>query len=289
MHITVTGMLGSGKSTICRIISEQKDFEIYSTGKMQRLVASQKSVTTLELNKMMKEQPELDSIIDNETIRIAEANPDKTIIFDSRMAWFFVKDSYRIFITVDPYVAAQRVVRADRGQVEGYLDVEEAMEKLLERAQTEHERFIRIYNADYWDYCNYDLVLDATWHDPETLASVIMGQMDMFMEEKNQKRTPVVMMSPKSLYPAISLTGKNTQKVGLRDWNTSNVYIISEGHYNFIIKGQGTVLRALENKTELIRVKCVKKEQITPFKIDKESIKLFEKLGEFKFMSCPYM
>lgn len=97
------------------------------------------------------------------------------------------------------------------------------------------------------------------------------------------------MMSPKSLYPAISLTGKNTQKVGLRDWNTSNVYIISEGHYNFIIKGQGTVLRALENKTELIRVKCVKKEQITPFKIDKESIKLFEKLGEFKFMSCPYM
>jgi cytidylate kinase len=124
MHITITGMLGSGKSTICKIISEQKGYEIYSTGKIQRQVAAQKGITTLELNKIMLEYPELDSIIDNETVRISEESSDKTIIFDSRMAWFFVKNSFKIFLTVDPLVSAQRVIKADRGNVEGYVNIQ---------------------------------------------------------------------------------------------------------------------------------------------------------------------
>ena len=69
MHITITGMLGSGKSTICKIISEQKGYEIYSTGKIQRQVAAQKGITTLELNKIMLEYPELDSILKKVQIR----------------------------------------------------------------------------------------------------------------------------------------------------------------------------------------------------------------------------
>jgi cytidylate kinase len=234
MHITITGMLGSGKSTICKIISEQKGYEIYSTGKIQRQVASQKGVTTLELNKMMVEHPELDSIIDNETIRISDENKNRTIIFDSRMAWFFVKESYKIFLTVDPFVSAQRVTKADRGDVEGYADVHEAKLKLIERAQAEHERFIRIYNADYWDYCNYDLILDATWHDPDTLASIIMGHMDLFMESR--KKEQIILMSPKSLYPSFTVkNGSNIQK-DTKFWNAANVQIISRNHYNYNIE-----------------------------------------------------
>ena len=159
MHITITGMLGSGKSTVCRIISEQTGYEVYSTGKIQRQVAAQKGISTLELNKMMSDNTELDNIIDNETVRISDAVKDRIILFDSRMAWFFVKQSYKVFLTVDPLVAAQRVAKADRGGVEDYTDVNEAKQKLLERAAAEHERFIKIYGADYWDYNNYDLVL----------------------------------------------------------------------------------------------------------------------------------
>ena len=35
MHITITGNLGSGKSTISKIIQEKYGFEIYSTGTIQ--------------------------------------------------------------------------------------------------------------------------------------------------------------------------------------------------------------------------------------------------------------
>ena len=48
MHITITGNLGSGKSTICKLLNEKYQFEIYST--RSRELARQMNMTTLELN-----------------------------------------------------------------------------------------------------------------------------------------------------------------------------------------------------------------------------------------------
>ena len=39
MHITITGNLGSGKSTIAKYIRDEYGFEIYSTGTIQRKLA----------------------------------------------------------------------------------------------------------------------------------------------------------------------------------------------------------------------------------------------------------
>ncbi|HPY98876.1 MAG TPA: cytidylate kinase family protein [Clostridia bacterium] len=284
MHITITGMLGSGKSTVCRIISEQTGYEVYSTGKIQRQVAAQKGISTLELNKMMSDNTELDNIIDNETVRISDAVKDRIILFDSRMAWFFVKQSYKVFLTVDPLVAAQRVAKADRGGVEDYTDVNEAKQKLLERAAAEHERFIKIYGADYWDYSNYDLVLDATWHDPHTLAGIITGQFAMFTESDEQQSA--ILMSPRSLYPAY-IAGKRKKQIDKKCWNAANVRIVADNHYNYVIKGHSVVLRALENRTEFITVlynKDIKSSELT---VASDSLSLFENSGQFNYPSLP--
>ncbi len=53
MHITLTGNLGSGKSTICKILREEYGFEIYSTGTVQRKIAEEFGVSVLEMNKLM--------------------------------------------------------------------------------------------------------------------------------------------------------------------------------------------------------------------------------------------
>ena len=42
MHITITGRLGSGKSTVCRILADKYGYEIYSTGKIHRQIAAEK-------------------------------------------------------------------------------------------------------------------------------------------------------------------------------------------------------------------------------------------------------
>ena len=64
MLISITGKLGSGKSTICGIMKERYGFEIFSTGTINREYARRLGISTLELNKRLNEDPSLDKEID---------------------------------------------------------------------------------------------------------------------------------------------------------------------------------------------------------------------------------
>ena len=163
MHITITGNLGSGKSTICKLLNEKYQFEIYSTGKVQRELARQMNMTTLELNQLMRSDHKYDNMIDDATARISRENKDKNIIFDSRLAWHFVEQSFKVFVSVDLEVAAKRVMLDTRGVEESYRSLEEAVKLLAERANTEKIRYKEIYNLNYMDYSNYNLVIDSTY------------------------------------------------------------------------------------------------------------------------------
>jgi cytidylate kinase len=290
MHITISGMLGSGKSTICRIFAEKNGYEVYSTGKIQRQVAAEKGLTTLQLNQMMSQNPDLDSLIDTTTVRISEENKDKNIIFDSRMAWYFVKDSYRIFLTVDPLVAAKRVMRSDRGNVEGYSCVEEAKKLLMERASVEHKRFMEIYKADYWDYNNYDLVLDGTWHDPETLAIYIYERIQEHQKTGDGNNGNII-ISPKSLYPAIGMemTGETAceNKFAMGKLNSVPVLIAVSDQYNYLLKGHDTVMKALKDNVQFVRAKLIQDAVGMKPVCDPVLMQQYETAGQFEYASKP--
>lgn len=197
MHITMTGNLGSGKSTVCKILSEQYHFEIYSTGKVQRELASQLNMTTLELNQMMRSDKKYDKMIDDETARISRDNKDKDIIFDSRLAWHFVEKSFKVFVSVSLEVAANRVMNDQRGAVESYSSLEEAKELLAKRADTECIRYKEIYDLNYMDFTNFDLVIDSTYATPNEIAELIMKEARAY-EEKPFEKTKIL-VSPKRL------------------------------------------------------------------------------------------
>ena len=179
MHITITGRLGSGKSTICGILSAKHGFQLYSTGAIQREIAQQHNVSTLEMNNLMARDLSFDYSIDDAVRQISLDRASETIIFDSRMAWHFAVNSFKVFVNVDPSVAAARVINDLRGEVEAYSDLEDAKMKLFERAKLENERFIEIYGVDYFDYSNYDLVIDSTNAAPDELAALVY---EKFME-----------------------------------------------------------------------------------------------------------
>lgn len=182
MHITITGNLGSGKSTICKLLEDKYKFTIYSTGKVQRELAREMNISTLEMNKLMCCDPKYDTMIDDTTARISRENRDKDIIFDSRLAWNFVEQSFKVFLAVDLDIAAERVHNDNRGKEEEYKDVNEAKEMLLERARTEDKRYRDMYNLEYFNYSNYNLVIDSTYCTPEMIGEIIISEAKNFYQ-----------------------------------------------------------------------------------------------------------
>ena len=183
MHITITGQLGSGKSTICNLIKDRYGYEIFSTGAIQREVAREKGITTLELNKLMKVDHSLDDIIDATTTKLSVERKDDKLIFDSRMAWHFAKDTFKIFLMVDPRVAAERVMANQRGEEETYASVDDACAKLVERSQVEQKRFMELYGVDYYDVNNYNLVVDSSRLTPEEIVNVIWESFEAYQND----------------------------------------------------------------------------------------------------------
>ncbi len=184
MLISITGKLGSGKSTVCNLLKDRYGFEIYSTGAFQREVARNMGITTLELNKRLREDPSLDYVIDDAVKKLSIERAQDKLIFDSRMAWHFADKSFKIFLTIEPCEAARRVMLNQRGSEEFYADEDEACAKLIERSQVEQARFMQIYGVDYYDFNNFDLIVDTTRRTPEEILDIIMAAYNAYVADE---------------------------------------------------------------------------------------------------------
>ena len=70
IKISLAGDLGSGKSTVGRLLAEKFGAQMYSTGTIQRELAEKMGMTTLELNKYSETHPEIDNMIDERILQI---------------------------------------------------------------------------------------------------------------------------------------------------------------------------------------------------------------------------
>ena len=173
MHITITGRLGSGKSTVAHLLADRHSYIYYSTGTIMRELAAEAGMTILEYNILCQKDPTEDRKIDDRTREVALEHKGGHMIFDSRMAWFFAPDSFKVYVTVDTAVAAARVKREPRpGEPD---DEVELYRELEERSRVEQARFVQFYGegADYYNWQNFNLIVDSTTRSAEEVAAVI--------------------------------------------------------------------------------------------------------------------
>ncbi len=255
MHITITGNLGSGKSTICKILQDQYSFEIYSTGKVQREIAREMNITTLEMNRLMCSDHKYDTMIDDATARISRENRDKDIIFDSRLAWHFVEKSFKVFLSVSLDVAAERVMMDNRGEEEKYSSFDEAKELLAARAATEDKRYKDIYNLEYFNFSNYNLVIDSTCCTPEKIASIIMSEAKNYEAAIKDKKDATekqeikrILMSPTRIYTDKVIEADELRLKSLIEQFKGKNYIEKE----ILCTKQGEDYTVIEGKDEVI-------------------------------------
>ena len=181
--ITITGDLGSGKSSVARELCRMLGFEYFSTGNLQRELARKRGMDTLEMNYQAEKDKDIDKLIDDRLMQIDKE--DKSYILDSRLAWHFVKKSFKVYLTVSPEIAAERVM-GDKQRLNEPLvgDVTGKTLNLLERKKAENTRFRQSYGIDCADLRNYDAVIDTS---ASTVAEVAKNIIDRYAKWKEMR------------------------------------------------------------------------------------------------------
>ena len=182
--ISLAGDLGSGKSTVSRILIERTGAEYYSTGKICRAAAAEHGMTIDEFNKYMETHPEVDKQIDD-GLR-ALSSDSRSLIIDSRMAFHFVRPTFRIYLTTDARTSAERI-SADRREGESFATIEETARRVAARRESENLRYFEKYGVHIMDMANYDLVLDTTAIPPERVAELILSSLALWQEDEGRR------------------------------------------------------------------------------------------------------
>lgn len=167
VRITLGGVAGSGKSTVAKILSERTGAPFASVGKFAREVAEREyGVSINEFQKLSADNPELDARID---AYIQEwCDKRKSFIADYRLGFKFVRNSFRVLLTVTDPVATARIQSANRkGENTNTAQIYDRNERM-------RVRFQETYGVDFTDPKHYDLIVPTDALTPSEIADMIL-------------------------------------------------------------------------------------------------------------------
>ncbi|HLD57434.1 MAG TPA: cytidylate kinase family protein [archaeon] len=179
MIITIAGNLGSGKSTVAKILANELGYKHYSMGDLQRSIAKKRGITLVELQKLEEKDPSIDKEVDQTQVDLGKQQDN--FVIDSRIGWHFIPHSVKIFLKVSDQEAARRIFNQKREDEKYNKTLEQTLSGIKSRKTSELKRFKEYYNLDYEDVSNYDLVVDTTKINPAQVAQKVLE----FVENQN--------------------------------------------------------------------------------------------------------
>lgn len=183
MIITITGKPCSGKGTAAKEFCKIYGFEYLSTGDMNRQLAKSYGYNNVLDFQKSKYITEVDNIIDGKLVEIGKTQLHKNIVIDSRLAWYFIPKSFKVFIDIDDDTAGRRLINSNR-ETEQVKTLDEAIKKLQDRWNTENTRYQGLYQVNNLNLENYDFVINSKNKTPEEIVEEIYKNYQIFI--KNQ-------------------------------------------------------------------------------------------------------
>lgn len=179
--ISIAGDLGSGKTTVTKLMQRDLGYEIYRNGTYFRKLAVEHKMSVTEFNIYVEAHPEIDRQIEQSAKEYAENH--ENLIIDARLGWYAVPDSFKVYLTVDLDESARRAFSdPDRKASENFATVEEQKNDIQKRFELENERYFNLYGVHKEDLSNYDFVLDTTSLTPEEVNAQIIAAYKNWLE-----------------------------------------------------------------------------------------------------------
>lgn len=181
--ITISGKPGSGKSSTADKVAELLSYTRHSSGEMVREVLAKKGLTLEEYNAEAKENHNLDALVDE---RLRALRNQKDIVVDSRLGFYWIPESFKVYLDLDLSVATARIykdsVTNSRRGVEHAASLDEVARTVERRVRDERSRFKALYNVDPYNPANFDLIIDTSRHSPQTVALTVFDTYKQWLE-----------------------------------------------------------------------------------------------------------
>jgi CMP/dCMP kinase len=172
--ITLGGMPGSGKSSTAKNLAAELGYRHFSSGDFLRQVAEKHGWSIDELIRAAEKDPQFDHEVD-ELIR--QASMEENLVIDSRLAFHWIPESYKVFLNLDPHVAAERTfaqIKTEGRVGQQAESVQAIFTNLLSRIEIDKNRYFHYYGLDYLDESHYNLVVDTADHPLEEVAKIVL-------------------------------------------------------------------------------------------------------------------
>jgi cytidylate kinase len=168
--ITIFGLAGTGKSTAGKILQSRIGCDFVSTGLIFREMAEKQGLSLAELEVLSNSDDKYDRELDRQTAEYGKSHDN--FIFDSRLAWYFIPDSFKIKLDCDFDTRTQRIAEREKKEVD------QVRSETIHRETLITERYEKYYGIkDFSNSKNFDLVVDTKANNKEQVVELILAEM----------------------------------------------------------------------------------------------------------------
>ena len=169
MLIAISGVPGSGKTTVARLVSGRLALEHVYAGDIFRKQADARGMSLPEYLRLAERDSSIDRALDDQMRERARRGD---AVLEGRLAALMCDQAgapaLRVFLECSEAVCAERIARREGGATAARLA------EIQAREASDRHRYQEIYGVDYHDRSRYDVIISTDTRTPEDLAAEIV-------------------------------------------------------------------------------------------------------------------